>query len=161
MKRDSDIGTHLTDISDSMWSIERTIRSLMKTASSSASSNPSSSHPLSDLWNIFVTSQILPDSNSTADRIVMLQLQPGAKPTDEFLESIGKLKQLNVRIWWLPSTTAAESTVNSTSEANATVPPPGDNPQGLFDQATMLKFHILRLTSYQRLLYLDSDMILM
>ncbi|KAG7354189.1 glycosyl transferase family 8 protein [Nitzschia inconspicua] len=122
--------------------------------------DPQSSWYSGYLWNIFVASQILHDNNSSADRIAILQLQSSALPTVELLETIKKLEKLNVRIWWLP-TPAKSSKSSSTSrhnESKATTDE-NDDDQRIFDSANMLKFHILELTEYKRVLYLDSDLI--
>lgn len=125
--------------------------------------DPESSWYRGYLWNMFVSSQILRDSNSTADRIAMIHLQPAARPTEEFLETIQKLEQLDVRIWWLPTELVVTKdgafhnpfNVTNTTENGQD----DDNPQKLFDQANMHKFRVLQLTTYKRLLYMDSDMI--
>ncbi|KAG7351036.1 glycosyl transferase family 8 protein [Nitzschia inconspicua] len=122
--------------------------------------DPQSSWYRGYLWNIFVASQILQDNNSSADRIAILHLQPDILPTEEFLETIKKLEKLNVRIWWLqpPAKRSKFSSTSGHNESKAKTDEDNDDNQRIFDSANMLKFHILELTEYKRVLYLDSDL---
>ncbi len=84
------------------------------------------------LWNILVATKNLRDSKSRADVVVMIQLKNATQlpPSDlQWLELYP-----NIRIHYLP-------------------PLLRDN----FYSAQLSKFHILELTQYQRVMYLDAD----
>lgn len=112
------------------------------------------SHPsryLGYLYGIMIAVESLQDSGSQADHVVMIQMSH--KSATATLPQESWLKKLGVRVMYLP-----RPSVVGASDRNFTrhsVDGHDDNED--FCQAQMLKFHILHLTDYQRVLFLDGD----
>lgn len=97
------------------------------------------------LYGIMVAVQVLRDGGSKADFIIMIRMtSPSGNATvteQQRLPQEEWLRALNMRIMYIPS------------------PDPTSSQQEDFGEAQMNKFHILHLTEYQRILYLDSDVL--
>lgn len=104
-----------------------------------AGCDPNNPFYLGYLYGVMIAIQSLQDSGSQADFVVMIQMAANATET---LPQEEWLKQPGIRVMYLPQHSA---TTVKAAEGFA------------FNQAQMLKFHMLHLTEYQRVLYLDSD----
>jgi hypothetical protein len=91
------------------------------------------------LFNILIaTDRLRRELKSSADVIVLVRLASGTNLTRLPAQEEGWLNAVGAKVLYLPTATAAT--------------------EG-FSSVQMLKFHVLRLVQYQRVLYIDSDIL--
>jgi hypothetical protein len=90
------------------------------------------------LFNILIaTDQLRRELGTVADVVVLVRMAPGTNSTRLSAQEEGWLDAVGARVLYLPSAVGAET----------------------FSTVQMLKFHVLRLVQYQRVLYIDSDIL--
>lgn len=104
------------------------------------------------LFNILLaTSQLKRSFQSKADIVVMVHISRWANTTRLSTQEEDWLEQVGASVVYLPST-LDNNYNNNNHNSNK------DHHEN-FSSVQMLKFHLLRLTQYQRVLFLDSDVL--
>lgn len=94
------------------------------------------------LWGVLVAVEILRTHGSVADMVLMVQMQHA----DERLAEEHVLRSMRIRLVYIP--TIAATTKSATTESNSNY---------TFYDAVLEKFRILELVEYEKVLFLDAD----